>query len=157
MTTTPLRVGDRVRATVAAYGDNTPVGALGTVVSLYGTYDDPYVQFDCDPEGDTGGGWSMFHSQVERVTRGWRDRVWFYKPQLHWHGWRTLLPLNARGGDEWDWHTLTLGWTVTGRVVVALRRCPQTGRCADEEPLSPDWPADPYPDLPDQTDSTVDA
>lgn len=71
--------------------------------------------------------------------RGLRDRVWFYRPVLGWSWapWR-------KGGDEWDWHTIVLGWPWTGQVVYATRRCPMTGRCSDTEPLSPDWPADPY-------------
>ena len=48
-----------------------------------------------------------------------RPRVWFYRPQWHWWGPRTLLPFYV-GGDEWGRRTLVFGWTVTGRVVVAL-------------------------------------
>lgn len=48
-----------------------------------------------------------------------KPRVWFYRPQLHWRGWRTLLPL-SRGGDEFWRTTLVIGWVVTGQVVVAL-------------------------------------
>ena len=73
-------------------------------------------------------------------------RVWFWKPQLHWFGWRTLVPF-YRGGDEWDWHTIVLGWTITGRVIFATRRCSGDGRCGDIEVLAPDWPADPYAEL----------
>lgn len=76
------------------------------------------------------------------LRRPLRERVWFWKPEWYWYGWRTLIPF-YRGGDEWDWHTICLGWTVTGRIIIATRRCPQTGRCAGE-PLGPDWPADPY-------------
>lgn len=46
-------------------------------------------------------------------------RVWFYRPQWHWYGWRTLIPF-YRGGDEHDRWTVMLGWTLTGRVVIAL-------------------------------------
>jgi len=71
------------------------------------------------------------HAAEERPTvRPWRERVWFYRPQWYWHGWRTLVPF-YRGGDEWDWHTVVLGWTVTGRVVIATGRCFQAGRCAE--------------------------
>lgn len=72
-----------------------------------------------------------------------RERVWFYKPSRYWYGWRTLVPFE-RGGDEYDWHTIVLGWTITGRVIIALRRCPETGRCTSGEPLAPDWPVGEY-------------
>lgn len=49
-------------------------------------------------------------------------RVWFYRPQLYWYGWLTLLPVH-RGHDEFARWTVSLGWTITGRVVVAVRNC----------------------------------
>lgn len=49
-------------------------------------------------------------------------RAWFYRPQWYWHGWKTLLPI-YRGHDEYARWTVVLGWTVTGRVVVALWDC----------------------------------
>jgi hypothetical protein len=81
------------------------------------------------------------------VRRPLRERVWFWRPEWYWFGWQTLLPF-YKGGDEWDWHTIVLGWTITGRVIIATRRCPQTGKCAGTE-LGPDWPADPYSDFDD--------
>jgi hypothetical protein len=75
--------------------------------------------------------------------RPWRSRVWAYGPQWHWFGWRTLSPIH-RGGDEYDWHTIVLGWTVTGRLIIATRHCPGTGRCAElaaEFGLT-DWPTE---------------
>lgn len=77
------------------------------------------------------------------MKRPWSDRIWFWRPSLHWYGWRTLIPV-VRGGDEYDWHTLMLGWTITGRVIIALRRCPETGRCKDAGTLAPDWPVGGY-------------
>jgi hypothetical protein len=47
--------------------------------------------------------------------------VWCYGPEWYWHGWRTLLPVQL-GGDEYGRRTLMAGWTVTGRVVVAISR-----------------------------------
>lgn len=41
--------------------------------------------------------------------------------------------------------TIVLGWAVTGRVVIATRRCPRTGKSAGVD-LGPDWPADPPPE-----------
>jgi hypothetical protein len=55
------------------------------------------------------------------------DRIWFYKPNLYWHGWRTFVPVFF-GTDEFERHTVVLGWTVTGRVVIA-RKNPCPGGC----------------------------
>lgn len=81
------------------------------------------------------------------MRRPIRARVWFWKPCWYWHGWTTLIPF-FRGGDEYDWHTIGFGWTVTGRVIIATRRCPQTGRCDparnDDYELAPDWPVGGY-------------
>lgn len=48
-------------------------------------------------------------------------RVWFWAPCWYWYGLATLWPIHF-GGDEWGRRTLLLGWTVTGRVVVAISR-----------------------------------
>lgn len=48
-------------------------------------------------------------------------RIWFYWPSWWWHGWSTLLPIQF-GGDEYGRRTLMLGWTITGRVIVAISR-----------------------------------
>lgn len=75
-----------------------------------------------------------------------RSRVWFYKPTLYWYGWPTLRPF-WRGGDEFNWHTLVIGWNLTGQVIIATRPCDGTGRCADDladpDPiLATEWPVD---------------
>lgn len=57
-------------------------------------------------------------------------RVWFWRPQWYWHGWRTLLPWYV-GGDEYGRRTLLLGWTVTGGAIVAISR---PGRLYPPEP-----------------------
>lgn len=46
-------------------------------------------------------------------------RVWFWSPERHWFGWRTLLPI-GRSYDEYGRRTIVLGWTVTGRMVIAV-------------------------------------
>ena len=51
-----------------------------------------------------------------------RNRAWIWRPQWHWFGWKTLLPVQV-GHDEFSRWTLVLGWTVTGRVIIALREC----------------------------------
>lgn len=48
--------------------------------------------------------------------------VWFWRPQWHWFGWMTLLPVQP-GHDEYGRWTLVLGWTITGRVIIALWKC----------------------------------
>jgi hypothetical protein len=53
-------------------------------------------------------------------------RIWFYRPELWWRGWKTFIPIQL-GHDEYARRTLLLGWTVTGRVVIPL------GDCGDPE------------------------
>lgn len=86
---------------------------------------------------------------MRRHLRPWRARIWFWKPQWHWHGWKTLIPF-FRGGDEYDWHTVCLGWTITGRVIIATRHCPGTGRCEDLDYQLTDWPVSHYDGLDDE-------
>ena len=59
-------------------------------------------------------------------------RVWFWKPQWYWHGLRTLWPF-MYGHDEYARRTLLFGWTVTGRVIVALWDCGDDECHADAE------------------------
>ena len=58
--------------------------------------------------------------RVRRIRHHIRHpaRLWFYRPAFHWFGPRTLLPVFF-GWDEYDWHTVVLGWSVTGRMVIA--------------------------------------
>lgn len=52
-----------------------------------------------------------------------RDRTpWFWNPQMHWFGWKTLLPLMV-GHDEYARRTIVIGWTVTGRAIFPLWDC----------------------------------
>lgn len=51
-----------------------------------------------------------------------KHRVWAYRPEWYWWGWSTLLPINL-SHDELARRTLMLGWTLTGRVVIALWPC----------------------------------
>ena len=47
-------------------------------------------------------------------------RIWFNKPCIrNWYGWRTLLPF-IWGNDEWHRRDLAIGWSQTGRIVIAL-------------------------------------
>lgn len=69
---------------------------------------------------------------MSEQRRPLRHRVWAYRPSWYWFGWMTLVPVYF-GGDEYDWHTVMLGWTITGRVVIATRPCPRAGRCANAE------------------------
>ncbi len=75
------------------------------------------------------------------MRRPLRTRIWFWKPQWHWFGPKTLLPFGT-GGDEFDWHTIVLGWSITGRAIIAVRRCPGTGKCADLDYEMAEWPVD---------------
>jgi hypothetical protein len=50
------------------------------------------------------------------------NRFWFYRPQLYWHGWSTLLPI-VSGHDDYARNTIMIGWTITGRIIIALGDC----------------------------------
>lgn len=50
------------------------------------------------------------------------DRIWFWKPQRYWFGWRTLIPF-MYGHDEFARRTLLFGWTITGRIIIAVWGC----------------------------------
>lgn len=49
-------------------------------------------------------------------------KIWFWKPSWHWHGWTTLVPF-VYGHDEYARRTAMFGWTITGRVIIALWGC----------------------------------
>ncbi len=61
-------------------------------------------------------------------------RVWFWSPQWYWYGWRTLIPVYF-GGDEYNRLTVVLGWTITGRIIVALSRSTSSRVVQHEEIL----------------------
>lgn len=65
------------------------------------------------------------------------SRVWFWGPSWYWHGWGTLVPVNV-GEDEFGRRTLVLGWTFTGRVLIALWMCKHPDCVAFRER----WPTD---------------
>ncbi len=69
------------------------------------------------------------------MRRPLRTRVWFWKPQWYWHGWKTLSPVMF-GDDQWHYKTLVLGWTVTGRVIIALYEF-RDGKCDEHCPTNP--------------------
>lgn len=48
--------------------------------------------------------------------------VWFWKPQQHWFGWKTLIPFTY-GHDEYARRVLVFGWSVTGRILIAVWGC----------------------------------
>ena len=49
-------------------------------------------------------------------------RIWFWRPQWHWFGWRTLIPFGY-GHDEFARRVLIFGWTITGRILIAVWSC----------------------------------
>lgn len=51
-----------------------------------------------------------------------KNRIWFWKPQWYWFGWKTLVPLYY-GHDEFARRTFMFGWTITGRVIIAVWNC----------------------------------
>lgn len=50
-----------------------------------------------------------------------RDKVWFYRPAWYWHGLSTLVPVYIGNSEDYC-ATLMIGWTVTGRVIIGLKR-----------------------------------
>jgi hypothetical protein len=56
------------------------------------------------------------------VTDTDRGRLWFWKPQWHWFGWKSLLPFQY-GHDQHARRVLVFGWTVTGRILFAVWSC----------------------------------
>ena len=66
------------------------------------------------------------------------NRVWFWKPQWYWHGWTTLLPAYI-GHDEYARRTLLIGWTVTGRIIIALGDCGRPECKTDAYTWANDW------------------
>ena len=65
---------------------------------------------------------SDFEDAIRLVLRQQNRKPWFWKPQWHWFGWKTLIPFNY-GHDEYARRTLLLGWTVTGRAIFPLWYC----------------------------------
>lgn len=57
-----------------------------------------------------------------RLAEAPKRRIWLYKPELFWDGWRTLIPFGF-SHDEYSRETLILGWVITGRAIIALRYC----------------------------------
>ena len=49
-------------------------------------------------------------------------RVWFWKPQISAHSWRSWSPAWI-GHDEYSRRTLVLGFPWTGRAIIALWFC----------------------------------
>ena len=50
------------------------------------------------------------------------ERIWFYRPEWYWYGWKTLIPI-WRGHDDQARWTVVLGWTITGQIVIAVKDC----------------------------------
>lgn len=85
------------------------------------------------------------------ARRPWRERVWFYKPQI-FKSWHMLDPW-SHGGDEFNWHCLIIGFPWTGQIIIATKPCTGEGKCG-EDLLDPDmkpewilaseWPLDTY-------------
>lgn len=50
-----------------------------------------------------------------------KSRFWFYRPSVHWYGWKALRPFWF-GDDEFHRKTVVIGWNPTGQVVIALWR-----------------------------------
>lgn len=51
-----------------------------------------------------------------------QSRIWFWKPCWYWFGWKTLIPF-LYGHDQYARRTLLFGWTITGRIIIAVWGC----------------------------------
>lgn len=58
----------------------------------------------------------VLHKRIRKIPK---SRVWFYQPAWYWFGWGTLSPV-LFGHDEYARRTVVVGWTFTGRIVIAL-------------------------------------
>lgn len=67
--------------------------------------------------------WRRNHHRrvLRRHMDGNPPHVWCWRPQWYWYGWPTLFPIYF-GWDEYDRRTIMLGWTITGRIIVAVGR-----------------------------------
>lgn len=77
--------------------------------------------------------------------RPWRARAWFYRPEWFWHTGKPFW----FGDDEYHWRTLVIGWTFTGRIIIALRpftlaECERLGCDLDPARTYPGWPVNLY-------------
>ena len=61
------------------------------------------------------------------------SRVWFWRPQWHWFGWKTLIPFTY-GHDEYARRVLVFGWAPTGRILIAVWGCGDPECMADAAP-----------------------
>ena len=59
------------------------------------------------------------------------NRVWFYRPDLYWDGWKTFNPF-MYGHDEFARRTLCIGWGFTGQIVLAVWECNEAETCWGE-------------------------
>lgn len=82
------------------------------------------------------------------MNRPWKDRIWFYKPDLSMSYWSWKWDLRPFwfGDDEYHWKTIVLGTRWTGRVVIALRpfRDVECDSWCWELKDYPGWPIDFY-------------
>ena len=61
------------------------------------------------------------------------SRVWFWAPQWHWFGWKAIIPFTY-GHDQYARRVLVFGWTVTGRILIAVWACGDPECEADAAP-----------------------
>ena len=102
---------------------------------------------------------------AQTTKRPWHTRIWFWKPQMYFsYYWDQTLPVWKRlvrivnpigtGGDEYDWHTVVIGWTFTGRIIIATHPCRGTGKCKEyaEEFGLLKWPESHHDDWDEEVD-----
>ena len=72
----------------------------------------------CPPFAD--GGYDCTCMGNPRCPSGKKaPRVWFNRPQIWWPRWTPIW----RSHDEYGRHTLVIGWTFTGQIIIAACEC----------------------------------
>jgi hypothetical protein len=61
-------------------------------------------------------------SNLDIIKAAKKPRVWFYKPSWDWCGLSGFLPFGT-GHDEYSRECITLGWPLTGQLVIPTKYC----------------------------------
>lgn len=68
------------------------------------------------------------------------SRVWFYRPQIWWPRWSPVWISH----DEFARNVLVIGWTFTGRVIIALGYCGDPECITERDRMIRDFAEEPW-------------